>query len=91
MGKIGGAVVLVLGTLMLAYGASGIEYTQRQWEDCHDPVFLEDFSYQCRFLNLNVFVLGLLLSGGAVLMFLGGWFLIKPSKKRWEPPGELVT
>ena len=84
-------VVLVLGTAILAFGASGVEYTQRQWEDCHDPEYLEDFSYTCRFLNLNVFVLGLLVSSGAVLMILGGWFLIKPGRKTWEPPGDLVT
>jgi hypothetical protein len=91
LGKVGGAVVLILGAVILTFGAGGAEYTQNQWKDCHDPEFLEDFRYQCFNAPLNVLLMWSLVLSGAVLMVLGGWVVIDPKRKRWEPPGNLVT
>jgi hypothetical protein len=88
---IAGVVLAVLGAVVFAYGVGAVGYVQLIWTDCHDPEFLVDFSYQCRFLSLDIFMIGFLLLGGSLLTALSVWAVINPRQKRWKPPKSIVT
>jgi hypothetical protein len=91
VGKVGVAFVLILGAVICVAGVAGLFIFQGQWEDCQDPDYLVDSGDTCDFLGLNILVSWMIALSGAVLVFLGGWFLIRPKRKRWEPPGEIVA